>query len=173
MDKPTWFFISLVELQNLPVDLTERFHELCSRQEGVTTHGWRLVSSSLKRYLFFCNCSVPLSQDAVFDLSMCLQTSGEVISESTNSIYPPEEPLFEVVYIIDSGVRLIGRDPEIDLFLGLLDETIYKVTFLDGVMTVSYKNADLLEVITAKKHIEVLARSSKRFKIITYFINWK
>ena len=172
MDVPNWFFISTIEIETISEELTRDFHNLCSQLPGIKNHAWRLVSTHPRRYLFFVNSDTPINQETIFDLSILLQTAGNVISETTNCVLPPEVPLYSSVYVIDTGYKVIGRNPTLDEFFSKLDEN-YKVTYLEGTMTLSFESDNPFKIIKTQKVLENLLHNFDTLKLITSFVNWK
>lgn len=171
MPEATWYFVSVLESTSSLEKLTEKFHQLCCLQPGVKNHGWRVVTVKPRRYLFQLISRERLSQDSLFDLSMLVQEEGSVIAEATNCV-SEEVPLLNLVFVIDTGVKLIGRNPTLDTFEQHLDEH-YKISYLDGFMTLSFSTPNVIETFAARKYIEGLIRSSGRMTLIATFNNWK
>lgn len=167
---PRWYFISVVETKD-PQQLTTKFNELCCLQRGALNHGWRVVSFSPTRYLFQFISEEPLNQDTIFDLVMLCEDSGTVISECTNLISEPDAPQYNLITIVDTGYKVIGRNP----ILEELEQQMQPgtVNFRGEIMTVITAHQTLSEALIAQKKVERYIKDHGQMTIITTFKNWK
>ncbi len=172
MPNPTWYFVAILE-RNISVDdLAREFNNLCQTQPGVKNHGWCVISNKPKRFQFQLISEVQLDQETLYDLSMTLHDTAEVISEATNCLTAYTEPQFGMVYVVDTGYLIVGRNPNIDEFSARMNSD-YKVSFCGQHMTISFTGRSKDEVNNVRKEVEGLIKKNRQMVIVNVFKNWK
>ena len=170
MDKPSWFFISVLERDSSLDNLTQEFYELCCVQFGHKNHGWKVVSFKPKRFMFHLNTTAPINQDALFDLSMCLSDFGKVISEATNSLTDTTQK-YSMVFVVDSGERVSDLTKNIESFMAHM-KSGYDLSLRDGYITVKISKETIEDALKVKKEIESIIVLYPKMSLITTFRNW-
>jgi hypothetical protein len=167
MSQPNWFIISVLETNKSLESLTHKFHQFCCLQPGSQNHGWKTVSSNPHRYLYQLISTVPVHEEAIFDLSIMLHTTeGKVISEATNCV-ADTTPQFTHVYILDAGDIVSDKD---NIFFHLSG---YSVSVFENIMTIRFTRDNLEKSLDTKTRLDHLISLTKEVKVITVFNNWK